>query len=62
MTLGDGIFYSTVLLVLAGSVYFISVNGKWNPVGKVLKLAGKVIGALVLAGVAIIGAFMGYEL
>jgi hypothetical protein len=46
MTLGDGIFYSTVLLVLAGATYFISVNGKW-------KLVTKILGAFVFAGVAI---------
>lgn len=54
MTIGDGIFYSTILLVLAGSIYAISIKGAW-------KVVGKVFGVLVLAGMVVGGALVGYE-
>jgi len=38
MTIGDGIFYSTILLVLAGAFYAISVGDKWKAVGKVFSV------------------------
>jgi len=41
MTIGDGIFYSTILLVLAGAIYAISVRGKWKEVGEVFSLLMK---------------------
>jgi hypothetical protein len=47
MTLGDGILWSTILLLLAAGVYQISIRKKW-------KLVGKVFGVLVLLG-AVIG-------
>ncbi|CAN0459617.1 unnamed protein product, partial [Discosporangium mesarthrocarpum] len=41
MTIGDGIFYSTVLLVVAGAIYFVSTKGRW-------KLFAKVVGSLIV--------------
>ena len=55
MTLGDGIFYSTALLVIAALLYFISINGKWM-------LVGKIAGGLVLAGLIYVGGFVAYDL
>jgi hypothetical protein len=54
MTIGDGIFYSTILLVLAGSIYAVSIKGKW-------KAVGKAFGVITVAGIAIGGALVGYE-
>jgi hypothetical protein len=54
MTIGDGIFYSTILLVLAGSIYAISVRGKWKTVGKVFSV-------FVLVGAVGGGIFYGYD-
>ena len=53
MTIGDGIFYSTILLVLAGAIYAISVRGKW-------KTAGKVFSVFVLVVAVCGGIFYGY--
>lgn len=54
MTVGEGIFYSTVLLVIAGFFYFISINSKW-------KIVAKIIGGLVLLGLVIGGGFWAYD-
>jgi hypothetical protein len=35
MTLGDGVFWSTVLLLLAVAAYQISIRGKWTSDGEV---------------------------
>lgn len=35
MTLGDGILWSTVLLLSSTGIYLLSVNGKWTNFGKV---------------------------
>lgn len=48
MTLGDGILWSTVLILLAAAIYQISVRHKW-------KLVGITIGTLIASG-GIIGA------
>ena len=47
MTVGDGVFSSTILLLLGLAVYQISTRGKWRTVGKLMA-------ALVLAG-ALVG-------
>jgi hypothetical protein len=54
MTIGDGIFYSTILLVLAGAIYAISVRGKW-------KTTGKVFSVFVLVVAVCGGIFYGYD-
>ncbi len=54
MTIGDGIFYSTILLVLAGAIYAISVRGKW-------KTAGKVFSVFVLVVAVSYAIFYGYD-
>ena len=54
MTIGDGIFYSTLLLILAGSIYAISVRGKWKTVGKVFSV-------FVLVVAVCAGIFYGYD-
>ena len=43
MTLGDGIFYATLLVVVAVAIHQISVRHKW-------KLVGKLAGGLALLG------------
>jgi hypothetical protein len=48
MTLGDGIFWSTVLVLLAAAIYQMSIRKKW-------KTVGKVFGVVILAGAAIGG-------
>jgi hypothetical protein len=50
MTLGDGIFYSTLLLVLAAAIYQVSIRQKWN-------LVGKIVGSLALLGAVSGGAY-----
>jgi hypothetical protein len=45
MTVGDGILWSTVLVLLAVAVHQISVHKKW-------KLVGKGIGFVLLLGAA----------
>ena len=52
MTLGDGILWSTVIVVLAASIYQISIRNRWRTVGKAF-------GILVLAGILIGGALWG---
>lgn len=52
MTLGDGILWSTVLILLAAGIYLLSVKGKWKTIGKVLAvlvLIGSVIGGGIWA-------------
>lgn len=53
MTLGDGIFWSTVVIVVAGAIYQISVRKRW-------KLAGRVVGVLILVGFVIGGGIWGW--
>ncbi|MEX2259821.1 MAG: hypothetical protein WD672_14035 [Woeseia sp.] len=53
MTLGDGIFRATVVIVLAGAVYQISVREKWT-------LVGKIVGVLILTGAIIGGGVWGW--
>ena len=48
MTLGAGILWSTVLLILSAVIYLISVRSKW-------KTVGKVFGVLFVIGAAIAG-------
>ena len=55
MSLGEGIFYSTVLLVIAGLFYFISINSKW-------KIVAKTARGLVLLGLVIGVGFWAYHL
>lgn len=38
MSIGDSIFFSTILLILAGYIYAISVRGKWKEVGEIFSL------------------------
>lgn len=54
MTLGEGIFWSTVLILIAFFLYQISVKKKWKTVGKVFVI-------LVLVGVLIGGGFWGWN-
>jgi hypothetical protein len=54
MTLGDGIFWSTVLLLLAATFYLATVRKKW-------KTVGKVAGVLVLTITAIAGSVWGWS-
>ncbi len=44
MTIGDGIFWSTVLILLSAAIYQISIRKKW-------KLVGKMVALLLLFGV-----------
>lgn len=53
MTLGDGIVWSTVLILIAGAIYQISVQKKW-------KLIVKILGVLSLIGALLGGAIWGY--
>jgi hypothetical protein len=53
MTLGSGILWSTVLLLLAVAIYQVSTHHKW-------KTVGKVFGVLILCGVLISGAIWGW--
>ena len=53
MTVGDGIFWSTVLILLATGVYVLSVKRQW-------KTFGKVLGVLTLAIAVIGGGVWGY--
>jgi hypothetical protein len=53
MTLGTGIFASTVLVLIALAVWRISVAQKWRTVGKVF-------GSLIVVGVLVVGAIYGY--
>lgn len=53
MTLGEGIFWSTVLILLAAAIYQISIRKKW-------KLVGKVFGILIVIGAVIGGGFWGW--
>lgn len=53
MTLGDGILWSTVLILLAAGIYQVSIRKKW-------KLIGKMIGVLILVGAMIGGGIWGW--
>tara|TARA_R110000772_G_scaffold223546_1_gene334084 strand:- start:4627 stop:5265 length:639 start_codon:yes stop_codon:yes gene_type:complete len=53
MTLGDGIFWSTVLILLATGIYYLSAKKKW-------KIFGKMLGLLILVGVVISGGVWGW--
>jgi hypothetical protein len=53
MTLGDGILWSTVLILLAAGIYLLSIKKKW-------KTFGKVLGVLILIGAAIGGGIWGW--
>lgn len=53
MTLGDGILWSTVLILLAAGMYQISIRKKW-------KLVGKVFGVVILIGAVIGGGVWGW--
>lgn len=52
MTLGTGVFLSTVLLVLVAAAYQLTVRRKWKPVGVVF---GGVVSLLLLCGLGIYG-------
>jgi len=54
MTLGEGIFWSTVLILVAFFLYQVSVKRKWKTVGKVFAI-------LVLVGALIGGGFWGWN-
>lgn len=57
MTIGDGIFYSTTLLVLAGFVYVVSIRSKWAAVGgftaKLLSRSAKPMAGLVCLSIVV---------
>jgi hypothetical protein len=53
MTVGDGIFWSTVLILFAAAVYHISIRNKW-------KVVGKTIGVFLVIGAMGTGAIWGY--
>ena len=55
MTLGSGIFWSTVLVLIALSVWRLSVAHKWRTVGKL-------VGMLIVIGIVVVGAIYGYKL
>jgi hypothetical protein len=38
MTIGDGIFWSTVLILLSAAIYQISIRKKWKLIGKTIAL------------------------
>ena len=54
MTVGDGILWSTVLLLLAVAAYQVSVRNKW-------KAAGKMVGVLLLVVVVVVGGSWGWN-
>jgi len=54
MTLGEGIFWSTVLILVTFFLYQVSVKKKWKTVGKVFTI-------LVLVGALIGGGFWGWN-
>ena len=53
MSLGDGILYSTILILLAAGIYQVTTFKKW-------KLVGKVFAVLVLIGVVVAAGFWGW--
>lgn len=53
MTLGSGILWSTVIVLLAVTIYQVSVRNKWGT-------AGKAFGVLILLGAIIGGAAWGW--
>lgn len=54
MTLGDGILWSTVLILTAAAIYQFSVRKLWNTVGKVSTV-------VVLIGAVVGGGFVGWN-